>query len=694
MASTYSALKIELIGTGDQAGVWGNTTNVNLGDGGSGLEQAIVGMATLVTGDFTSNSYTLPYTDTNALQDFRALVLNVTATLSANGEVIVPAIQKPYLVMNNSVGGYSVTFKVSGQTGVTVPSGYRCYVYNNGTDVIQASTFTPTFTANQIDILAQGDLRLQDASGGQYVAIQAPATIASNYTLTMPVDDGNANQALITDGSGVLSWASFGTGTVTAVSVASANGLAGTSSGGATPALTLSTTVTGLVKGNGTALSAAVAGTDYAAATTGTNAQLLANNGSGGFSNVTIGSGVSYAGGTLSATGSGGTVTTVSVVSANGLAGTVANATTTPAITLSTSVTGVLKGNGTAISAAVSGTDYAPATSGTNAQLLANNGTGGFSNVTVGSGLSYSGGSLTATGSGGTVTSVSVASANGFAGTVANPTTTPAITLSTSITGLIKGNGTAISAAVSGTDYAPATSGTSILYGNGSGGFSNVTVGTGLSFSTGTLSNSGVTGLTAGTGISLSGGTGAVTVTNSAPDQVVSIASGSGISVTGTYPSFTVAATGGSMVYPSGSGIAVVSSGTSWGTTLAAPSGTIVGTTDTQTLTNKRINLRVSSTASTSSLTVDSDTTDQAVITALAAGLTVNAPTGTPVNGQKLTIRIKDNGTARSIGWNAAFRAIGVTLPTTTVISKVVYIGCIYNSDETIWDVVSVAQQA
>jgi hypothetical protein len=78
-------------------------------------------------------------------------------------------------------------------------------------------------------------------------------------------------------------------------------------------------------------------------------------------------------------------------------------------------------------------------------------------------------------------------SANGLAGTVATSTTTPAITLSTTITGLLKGNGTAISAATSGTDYAPATSGTSILYGNGSGGFSNVTVGSGLSFSAGTL---------------------------------------------------------------------------------------------------------------------------------------------------------------------------------------------------------------
>lgn len=76
----------------------------------------------------------------------------------------------------------------------------------------------------------------------------------------------------------------------------------------------------------------------------------------------------------------------------------------------------------------------------------------------------------------GTVTSVSVTSANGFTGTVANATSTPAITLTTSITGVLKGNGTAISAATSGTDYAPATSGSSALKGNGSGGFSNATL--------------------------------------------------------------------------------------------------------------------------------------------------------------------------------------------------------------------------
>jgi len=88
----------------------------------------------------------------------------------------------------------------------------------------------------------------------------------------------------------------------------------------------------------------------------------------------------------------------------------------------------------------------------------------------------------------GTVTSVSVSNGNGFTGSVATATSTPAISIGTSITGLLKGNGTAISAATSGTDYAPATSGSSILSGNGSGGFSLVTIGPGLLFSGGTIS--------------------------------------------------------------------------------------------------------------------------------------------------------------------------------------------------------------
>ena len=80
-----------------------------------------------------------------------------------------------------------------------------------------------------------------------------------------------------------------------------------------------------------------------------------------------------------------------------------------------------------------------------------------------------------------------VATSNGFAGTVNVLNNVATITLKTTVTGLVKGNGNALSAAISGTDYAPATTGGSILYGNGAGGFSNVTIGTNLSFSAGTL---------------------------------------------------------------------------------------------------------------------------------------------------------------------------------------------------------------
>jgi hypothetical protein len=148
-----------------------------------------------------------------------------------------------------------------------------------------------------------------------------------------------------------------------------------------------------------------------------------------------------------------GTVTAVSVVSANGLAGTVATATTTPAITLSTTITGLLKGNGTAISAATSGTDYAPATSGTS--ILYGNGSGGFNNVTIGTGVAFAAGTLSATGSGGTVTSVT-----GTAPVVSSGGTTPAISMAaatTSVNGYLtstdwttfnnKGSGTVTSVA-------------------------------------------------------------------------------------------------------------------------------------------------------------------------------------------------------------------------------------------------------
>lgn len=100
---------------------------------------------------------------------------------------------------------------------------------------------------------------------------------------------------------------------------------------------------------------------------------------------------------------------------------------------------------------------------------------------------------------------------------------------------------------------------------------------------------------------------------------------------------------------------------------------------------------RETTTTSSATPTPNVDTTDLYTITALAAAATFGAPTGTPSQGQKLTIRMKDNGTARALTWNAIYRAgTDVALPTTTVLSKTLYCGFMYNSTDTKWDLLAV----
>jgi len=78
----------------------------------------------------------------------------------------------------------------------------------------------------------------------------------------------------------------------------------------------------------------------------------------------------------------------------------------------------------------------------------------------------------------------------------------------------------------------------------------------------------------------------------------------------------------------------------------------------------------------------------------LAENLTINNPTGIPNDGQRLIIRIKDNGTARTITWGSNYQSVGATLPTTTTAGKITYIGLIYNSSASKWDCVAVATQS
>lgn len=119
--------------------------------------------------------------------------------------------------------------------------------------------------------------------------------------------------------------------------------------------------------------------------------------------------------------------------------------------------------------------------------------------------------------------------------------------------------------------------------------------------------------------------------------------------------------------------------------------------TVTQTLTNKQIGTRNSWVTSASSITPNAQAIDQFNVTALAATLTINQPTGVAFNGQRLMFRIKDNGTTRTLNWDSAlggYRALGVALPTATSPNKTTYVGFIFNLDDDYWDAVALAIQA
>lgn len=147
-----------------------------------------------------------------------------------------------------------------------------------------------------------------------------------------------------------------------------------------------------------------------------------------------------------------------------------------------------------------------------------------------------------------------------------------------------------------------------------------------------------------------------------------------------------------------GTGSSNLSLGTS-ASTAAAGNHTHAGmvtATGTETLTNKRIQPRVGTVASSATPAINTDTVDVFTITALAAAITSmsSSLTGTPVDGQRIVLRIKDNGTARTIAWGASWRAVGVVLPTTTVANKTTYIGATYNAADSVWDVLAVGTQA
>jgi hypothetical protein len=221
MASTYSQYKIELIGTGDQAGTWGTTTNSNFGSATpgtyQGFEQAIGGRADVT---MSSTTITLSLTNSNAAQDARALYLNLSGTPGGAADLVVPALQKSYIVKNGTTGGFAVTVKVTGQTGVSVPNGKTMWLYNNGTDVTNAIDNLPSgATVGGVAIsTTSGTVTSVDVSGGTTGLTTSGGPVTGSGTITIA-----GTLAVANGGTGITS---LGTGVATFLGTPSSANLA------------------------------------------------------------------------------------------------------------------------------------------------------------------------------------------------------------------------------------------------------------------------------------------------------------------------------------------------------------------------------------------------------------------------------------------------------------------------------------
>jgi hypothetical protein len=176
MASTYSSsLKLTLIGDGDQSGIWGQTTNTNLG---TLLEQAITGVQSITMSDA---NYTL--TSFNGTSDeARNAVLVVTGTNNAVRDLIPPLVKKLYLVFNNTTGGYAIRVIGSSGTGVNVPNGVTTWIYCDGTNFYNgvsgtASNFIVNGTLTTTGALTYGGVTLSNSvTGTGSMALSASPT--------------------------------------------------------------------------------------------------------------------------------------------------------------------------------------------------------------------------------------------------------------------------------------------------------------------------------------------------------------------------------------------------------------------------------------------------------------------------------------------------------------------------------------
>lgn len=299
MASTYSNLKIQLMATGENASTWGDVTNTNLG---TAIEEAIAGSADV---SFSSNNVTLTLSDTNGTQQARNMRLNLVGTTGGSTRnLVVPSIEKAYIVNNTCED--AVVVKTAAGTGITVPAGKTMWVYNNGTNVVDAVTHLTSLTLGSPLAISSGGLGNNTGSAASLTNLNASnvasGTLAVTYGGTgattastarvnlLPSYTGNAGKILALNALGTdTEWVSAGgVGSVTSVNANSSVSGLSFAGGPITSAGTLTLSGTLGVASGGTGTTSLTSGAVLIGAGTsavtsvspGTSGNVLTSNGS------------------------------------------------------------------------------------------------------------------------------------------------------------------------------------------------------------------------------------------------------------------------------------------------------------------------------------------------------------------------------------------------------------------------------
>lgn len=204
--------------TGTESGTWGTTVNDSITEL---VEDSVAGTATQ---SVTGGDWTLTTTGAGAVNQARNAIIIPTGTPGVSRNVIAPSQSKAYIVVNQSDA--SIVFKGAATTGVTIATGDKALVAWNGSDFVRvgasaggsntqvqynntgnlAGSANLTFDGTNLQVGSQGDVRFGDSDNSNWVAFQAPATVSSNVTWTLPSADGTSGQVLQTNGSGTLSF--------------------------------------------------------------------------------------------------------------------------------------------------------------------------------------------------------------------------------------------------------------------------------------------------------------------------------------------------------------------------------------------------------------------------------------------------------------------------------------------------------